>query len=200
MSQQTLITLILAGALIIAGCIYLLNQHFDTSVEFHPTPTPTITNAPMVTPSIQPTISPSSTPSAGTVSQVKIALISTNDQGKSGPRVGCGDSVVYIDRSISPTKAPLNAALNQLLSIENRFYGQSGLYNALSGSQLKLEQAVIENGVATIKLSGQLSLGGVCDSPRLLEQLRYTALQFSTVKSVNIFLNDKKLEDVLSEK
>jgi hypothetical protein len=47
-------------------------------------------------------------------------------------------------------------------------------------------------------LSGDLSLGGVCDTPRLRQQLRQTLLQFPQVDQVELFINGEPLEDVLS--
>jgi hypothetical protein len=38
------------------------------------------------------------------------------------------------------------------------------------------------------------------DSPRIKAQLEETALQFSTVTKVSVYINDKSLEDVLSLK
>jgi hypothetical protein len=55
-------------------------------------------------------------------------------------------------------------------------------------------------GKATIKLSGTLMLGGVCDNPRVKAQLEQTALQFSTVKDVAIFINNVTLDQALSLK
>jgi hypothetical protein len=42
-------------------------------------------------------------------------------------------------------------------------------------------------------------LGGVCDSPRVQAQIEQTALQFSTVSEVEVFVNDTPLEEVLSQ-
>jgi spore germination protein GerM len=102
--------------------------------------------------------------------------------------------------SITPTEAVLRAALTKLLSIKTRFYGESGLYNSLYQSNLSIESLIIQNGVATIRLSGTISMGGECDTPRFQAQLEQTALQFSTVKQVSIFINGKPLSEVLSSK
>ena len=151
-----------------------------------PTPTPIVGQA-------QPT-------SAG-VTQVKVYLVAIGDNGKSGPMIGCQDSLVAVDRDIPQTQGALQAALKELFSIKDKFYGQSGLYNALSASSLDVVKVVIDsNGLATINLSGTLSLAGECDNPRVQGQIEYTARQFSTVKDVAIFLNDKALKDVLSLK
>ncbi len=114
--------------------------------------------------------------------------------------IGCGDSLVPVTEQILPTQGVLRAALEILLGIQQQYYGQSGLYNALYQSNLTIEDLRIENGRASIRLAGKLLLGGVCDNPRVEAQLVETAKQFSTVKEVEIFINGKPLKDVLSEK
>lgn len=139
-------------------------------------------------------------PSTGGVTKVKVFLIGIEDNGKSGKKIGTGDSVIAVDVSIEPTKAPLTAALNKLLSIKEQYYGQSGLYNPLYSSNLKLDKATIKDGEADIRLSGNLQLGGEMDDPRVKAQLEETVLQFSTVTKASIYINDEKLDDVLSLK
>jgi len=102
--------------------------------------------------------------------------------------------------SITPTIGVLRAALTKLLTIKTRFYGESGLYNSLYQSNLSIDSLNLQNGVATIRLSGTISLGGVCDTPRFQAQLEQTVLQFSTIKQANIFINDQPLAKVLSSK
>lgn len=134
----------------------------------------------------------------GRFTQVKIYLIALNDNGRSGPQVGCGDSAIPVVRQITPTNAPLTAAIKELLSLHDRDYGESGLYNALYQSRLAVSSVAIMNGVATIRLTGQLLQGGECDSPRIGAQLTNTALQFSTVRSVQVFINGVPLQTLLS--
>jgi hypothetical protein len=131
-------------------------------------------------------------------SEVQIALIALGDAGQSGERIGCDDSVVLVPVSIEPTAAPLTAALEQLFAIDSEYYGESGLYNVLHRSDLRLERAVVAQGRATIELAGELRLGGVCDSPRVEAQIQATARQFSTVNEVVVTLNGQPLEEVLS--
>ncbi|HMQ35387.1 MAG TPA: GerMN domain-containing protein [Chloroflexaceae bacterium] len=133
-----------------------------------------------------------------TVSEVQLALIALGDAGQSGERIGCDDSVVLVTVPVEPTPAPLTAAIRQLLAIEDQYYGQSGLYNALYNSDLRLDRAVIEQGRATLELSGELRLGGVCDDPRVEAQITRTALQFATVDAVTVTLNGRPLDEVLS--
>jgi len=135
-----------------------------------------------------------------TFSRVKIYFVALGDNGRSGPKIGCDDSIIPVEVMIEPTTAPLTAALNQLFAIKSQYYGQSGLYNALYRSNLHLDSAVVEGGRATVRLSGQLQLGGVCDDPRVEAQIEATARQFATVDEVDVYLNGQRLEDVLSER
>jgi hypothetical protein len=137
---------------------------------------------------------------SGGASAVKIYLVAIGDNGAGGTKIGCGDSLIPVTVSITPTVAVLRAALSKLLSIKTQFYGASGLYNSLYQSNLAIDSLVIQNGVATIRLSGTISMGGECDTPRFRAQLEQTALQFSTVKQVSIFINNKPISEVLSLK
>ena len=130
--------------------------------------------------------------------RANIYLIALEDNGQSGPKIGCNDSVIPVVTEFPPTTAPLTAALERMLAMKDQFFGESGLYNALYQSDLRLERAAVENGRATIRLTGQLRLGGVCDNPRVEAQIAQTALQFSSVREVAILLNGRPLADVLS--
>jgi hypothetical protein len=126
---------------------------------------------------------------------VKVALIVPG-----GGKIGCGDGVLLVDQQIPPTQAPLTAAINRLLALRYQTYGQSGLYNALYQSDLEVQSAAVKDGVAIIRLTGQLKLGGECDDPRVAAQLDTTARQFSTVRVSQITVNGRPLKDVLSGK
>lgn len=170
-----------------------------------PSPVPTTATAvatpvppsPVPASPVPPTETPTETPSTMTV---QVFLIALEDNGQSGKPVGCGDSAVPVQVTTAHTQAVLKAALEALLSIKEPYYGQSGLYNALHQSDLRLDSATIKDGLATIRLSGTMLLGGVCDTPRVEAQITETALQFSTVSEVAVFVNGVPLEEVLSEK
>lgn len=136
--------------------------------------------------------------STGNFEEANIYLIALEDGGESGEEIGCGDSAAPVTVNFEPTVAPLTAALEELLSIDEEYYGQSGLYNALHNADLNVEGINIVNQHATIALSGELSLGGTCDSPRVAAQLEQTALQYSTIDSVSITLNGDPLSEALS--
>src|SRR5206468_12044189 len=111
---------------------------------------------------------------------VRFYLVAVGDNGK----IGCGDSLIPVKASIPPTTAPLAVAMRRLLSVHSRYYGESGLYNALYQSRLTVKRVTVINGRAVIHLGGTLRLGGECDNPRVSAQLKRTAFQFPTVHSV----------------
>jgi hypothetical protein len=135
-----------------------------------------------------------------TQSMAQIYLIGIEDNGQTGTPVGCGDSAIPVQVAIQPTQGVLKAALIALLSIKDQYYGQSGLYNALYQSDLQVDSISINNGKASVYLTGSLILGGECDNPRVQAQLEQTVLQFSTVTEAAIYINGKPLADVLSLK
>lgn len=159
-----------------------------------PTAIPTDTPPPFATP----TPRAASSLEPGFVDRVYIYLIKLDDNGRSGELVGCGDSVVAVERVVTPTNSPLRVALEELFSIKEQNIIELNLYNALYAADVIISRLVIENGVAKIDLTGTLSPGGVCDDPRIEAQIKSTALQFSTVTGVEVTLNGTRLEDVLS--
>lgn len=134
------------------------------------------------------------------VSKVKIFLIGIDDNGASGKKIGANDSAIPVLVDIEPTKAPLKAALTKLLSLNEQMYGQSGFYHSLYQSDLDIKSVIIDDGEAVIELTGNLKLGGALDNPRVKAQIEETALQFDSVKKVSVFIDGKKLDEVLSLK
>jgi hypothetical protein len=159
---------------------------------------PTATQAQQVPATLTVAAPPTSTTDAEQT--VKIVLIELEGNGQSGPLVGCGDSAIPINVTIPRTQGVLRAALEKLFSAKQQFYGESGYYNALYQSDLEVATVKIEQGNAIIHLTGTIVLGGVCDAPRVQAQIEQTALQFSTVSDVTVFVNDVPLEDVLSSR
>jgi hypothetical protein len=169
---------------------------------------PTLTPAPPTQAAVAPTltVAPKSKGKAPTATKppktltLKVFLIAINDNGVSGKLVGCGDSAVAANVEVPYTTGVLRAALTKLLSIKDKNYGQSGLYNVLYQSNLKISALALKSGVATIHLTGKMTLAGECDNPRVQAELEETALQFSTVKSVQIYINNVPLQKALSLK
>ena len=136
---------------------------------------------------------------AGQVTQIKLFYYALDDAGKRGKLIGCGDSIVPINKDIPSTKAPLTAALNTLFA-DKRTDVEEGLKNVLYQSSLTLESASVINGKATIRIKSKVQLSGVCDEPRFMAQIEETVFQFPTVTSAEIFINGELMKSYLSQK
>jgi hypothetical protein len=127
----------------------------------------------------------------------RMYLIALEDGGKSGPAIGCGDSLVAVDLPVNDLKL----AVRQLLDNRARLYGQSGLYNALYQSDLQLNSIERTNEGISANLTGKLVLGGECDNPRVKAQLEATLRQSTDTRiPVTIRVNRDLLDDLLSGK
>ena len=160
---------------------------------------PSVTAPPLPTKTeTKPTLSPTPSNLSEGLDSVNIYLVALDDNGASGELIGCGDSLIAVEVPIIPTLGVLRAALNELFALEGQdYYGQSGLYNSLYLSSLQVADASVVDGTATVYLEGSLIYGGECDIPRIEEQLKAIALQFSTVDQVEFFVNGEKLEKLL---
>jgi len=152
-------------------------------------------------PSLPTPIPPTADPASQGLDRVKIYLVAIGDNGVSGKLIGCGDSLVPVEVRIEPTLGVLRASLNELFKLKGQqYYGQSGLYNALYQSELSIADVAVIGSEARIFLTGRLMLGGVCDNPRVEEQLEALALQFNTVNRVSVYINGEPLADMLDLK
>lgn len=149
------------------------------------------------------TASPANAPDpvsrSGKTTQIKVYLIAGGDNGKNGKKIGCDDSLVAVTRTIQPTAAPLRAALDELLSMPEEFdNGGQKLGNYWKGSDLKVKNVSLARGTATIQITGRLLVAGICDEPRITEQIEATAKQFPNVKRVRVFVNGTPLKEAIS--
>jgi hypothetical protein len=124
---------------------------------------------------------------------IMIYLVAVGDDGKTGKKIGCGDSLVAVTRTIKKTAAPLTAAIRELLQTPQHPDGSPNLENFWKGRNLKVRSVSIVNRTATIRLSGSVSVAGVCDEPRIESQIDATARQFPTVKRVKVFIGRQTL-------
>lgn len=128
---------------------------------------------------------------------INIYLVAVGDDGKKGKKIGCGDSLVAVTRPIKKTAAPLSAAIRELLQTPQHPDGSPNLENFWKGRNLKVRSVSIVNQTATIRLSGALSVAGVCDAPRIESQIDATARQFATVKRVKVFIGKQTLAEAI---
>lgn len=187
--QQTAFCFIIGGVIIfILGC-NVLQQGVSTpsaidqeSVD----PTPRIVQ-----------IEPDTTISDQTVT---IFLVAIEDKGISGKKIGCDDSLIPVEVTIRSDLTSPWSALSALLNLDETYYGESGLYNALHQSDLEIQSYETLEGKAKVYLEGELMLGDVCDTPRVEEQILATILQDGQIKEVEVYINGMILQDVLSLK
>ena len=165
---------------------------------------------PRPTPSAEPQPSPSPSPAAGpervpaAQSTVTAYFVLLDDGGNNGVRFGCNDSLIGVDQARPAGKEPLPAAMNALLGAGSgagfpATDVPSGreIYNALAGSRLKFLSGSFDGTAVSVYLSGALSLGGVCDIPRLEAQLTQTALAAVGAVRAQVYLNGRPLAEVL---
>jgi hypothetical protein len=128
--------------------------------------------------------------------QANIYLVAIGDNGASGTAFGCEDSLIPVTVDIdahNTTEAKITAALTALFAIDDQYYGESGLYNVFYQSDLAVNSISIENGVATVDLTGDMALGGECDDPRVEQTIRATILQFPEVTDAVVTRNGQPL-------
>lgn len=129
--------------------------------------------------------------------QVKVYLVALNDNGKTGRKIGCDDSLVAVTRRVKATPAPLKAALQELLAARDGNHGK--LENFWRGQNLRVKSVSLRRGTAVIHITGEgPSVAGVCDQPRITAQVEETAKQFPYVKRVRVFVNGRPLAEVIS--
>ncbi len=125
---------------------------------------------------------------------VNIYLIAFEGSNLNGKKIGCNDILVPITKNVLVENNEVEAALNELLATP----GTDELKNFIKGPSLIVYQVTIANGIAGVYLKGDFDISNLCDIPRIKEQLYETAKQFSDIKNVEIYINDKTLESYLS--
>lgn len=141
-------------------------------------------------------------PTESTMS-AKIYFIKMEDKGANGELIGCDDSVIGEDSQIpSSTDATVSIknALDKLLSIKERDYGDQKLYNSLSNLDLKVDNVIASETRIQVMLSGTYQISGVCEIPRIKAQLMQTASQFKGDLSIDILINGRLFDEVFSLK
>ena len=141
-------------------------------------------------------VNPVSVPAQRT-REVKVYLVALGDNGTVGKKIGCEDSLVAVTRTIKATSAPLKSAIQELLSIPPDTGENPKLQNFWKGRNLRVRSVSISKSTATIYLSGEVFVAGICDEPRIKSQIEETAKQFPNVKRVKVFIGKRRLEDAI---
>lgn len=192
---STRIAVVAVALAALAGC----SSSPGPVVDAPPTPAPT-TSAPATTaPATSAPASAVAVPSVQPAGNSKLFLVAMGDDGRNGEKLGCSDSLVAVDAGLPPSAAPLRPVVDALLAAPGLRPGVPELTNTLANSTLTADSVTVKDGTAVLALKGDLRIGGICDAPRVQRQLEATALQFPTVKKVDISVNGRPLRDVLSQ-
>lgn len=132
-------------------------------------------------------------------SPLTIFYVALNDKGKSGPMIGCGDSIVATETPPVIYASQVEAAMSDLLTDQDAQHGQSGLVNTLSGSNLTFVSSFIEKDTVTVELTGELASGGVCEDPRIVAQLTYTAMVAAGTGEAKVLVNGTEVSKYLNQ-
>ncbi|MCW4465891.1 GerMN domain-containing protein [Glutamicibacter sp. MNS18] len=162
-----------------------------------PDPDQTTTPPATATTSAPPDESPSPSPTTAALTLFYVAI---GDEGVSGPEIGCGDSIVATESTPVEFTDQVEVSMSTLLADDEREHGASGLQNTLVASDLEFVAAQVAADTVTVDLTGQVVSGGACDDPRIIEQLKYTAMTAAGTGSAEILVDGEAIEDVLSNK
>lgn len=126
-----------------------------------------------------------------------VYFVSLDDGGSTGVRFGCNDSLVAVFHSSPGTEDPLRTSLGILLGGGDP---PDGLYNSLDDSTLQYVSAYFDGTTVVVNLTGTLRPGGTCDIPRLDAQLTHTAVSAVGASRAEIYVDGRRLADILSLK
>jgi hypothetical protein len=121
--------------------------------------------------------------------------------GAGGP-FGCGDGLVYFYPGINnkgSVEENIKAALNALFKLQTKNLGE--YYNALYNARAKVKGVEFDpaTGHARVNMSGTIPKPkDVCESKRIHAQIWETIRQFSSVKSIEIWIGNVLLGDWLA--
>jgi hypothetical protein len=114
----------------------------------------------------------------GATEQALIYLVDL-EGSEDGIPIETGESLVPVEIEIpeqETTEGRIAAAVDEMIGYEHE-----SLDNAYADAEAWVDEVTITDGLATVHLSGEVPVAGVGDHPRILEQLRYTAMQFDGV-------------------
>jgi hypothetical protein len=127
-------------------------------------------------------------------------LILPQDNGQSGPPVGCGDSAIAIWRDRTRTgslEGDIQASLEELLSVKTATYGQSGYTHALYDADLIVQSVTVSSDTALIvNLTGALQLVGTCADAQMEAQILLTVFQYPRVNSALITIDGRNIKQL----
>jgi hypothetical protein len=127
---------------------------------------------------------------------ISLFLTAIGDAGERGEEFGCDDSLVPVEVEILASDDPslrIAAALQALFVYQPD--ETDDLYNVFDpmSADLGVVAVTIFEDTAAVTLAGDLLIGGVCDEPRVVEQIRHTVLQFDGIEHMVTLYRDGAL-------
>lgn len=148
---------------------------------------------------------PTSTPTPPNTQPLPVTVFLGAPEGDTTPYgpVGCDSYLVPLNLGELPpdtsTDQHIAAALNALFAVAPEAYAGANLFNALELSTLAVDSVTLDaDGLATIALSGDVMLSGVCADALFAEQIRFTAGTITGVTDTAVQINGVPLADVIS--
>jgi hypothetical protein len=155
--------------------------------------TPTSSPQPEMSPS------PSDTGSESKPERLTLYYVKVGDKGASGTAIGCDDSLVAVETDPLVATDRVQTAMEELLQDKEATNPENGLTNALAASDLTYVDSKTTADSVTVNLSGEISAGGTCDTPRIEEQLTRTAATAAGTQEAEILVNGREISEVLSQ-
>ncbi|MGR2751995.1 GerMN domain-containing protein [Agromyces arachidis] len=182
-----------AASLLLAGCTGAGPIGPTASPSSGPSATAPPSSSP---PSSSPPAStgPSSTP---TPQVLTVYFVRIGDDGASGERIGCGDSLVPVTTPPIATDDPLRASIVRLLETPEGEVVSSGLHTAVPGGTLDYVDGRAEGDTVTVELTGEPLLRGECEDPRIRAQLERTAMSATGASEALILIDGVPIEEFL---
>lgn len=132
---------------------------------------------------------------------LQVALIKMADNGKNDELVGCGDSIVLVDKSVEGEDFIDSRKVSEALELlfETDALNQSELYNSLANSKnLAISSVNISenpgNTVIQVDIVGEMMSAGTCDDPRIKEQIYSTIEANAEADEIKVTINGEDLE------
>ena len=130
--------------------------------------------------------------------QVTLYLVAHGDDGFNGQQIGCADSLIPVTKQLNFSSSPVEDVLRLLFDTHSFDRDGLELTNHLYKAPVTITDVAISQwGKAIINLQWDLKLAGVCDNPRVEQQLVQTLLSLPQVTSVSIYINNITLNEYI---
>lgn len=112
---------------------------------------------------------------------------------KNGGNIGCDAGIFYAPHTVPKTSAVLDATYRMLFDIKYEpEIKEDGFRNTVAGAtKLFYDHVILENGVARVYLTGQMTSPGTCADPEIQAQIEAAAFQFDNVTKLEVYLNNE---------